>query len=138
MENGMVKKVTEPYLIDALSFTEAEAKTIEEITPFMSGEFTISDISRAKYSEVVFNDDSAADKWFNARVAFVTLDEHSGAEKKTKCNILVQAADFDEAKTCIVDHMKGTMSDYIIDKIEETPIMDVYPYEGTNNPIDFA
>ena len=52
MENGMNKKVTEPYLVDALSFTEAEARIIEEITPYISGEFTVSDIKRANYSEL--------------------------------------------------------------------------------------
>lgn len=52
MDNGMNKKVTEPYLVDALSFTEAEARIIEEMTPFISGEFTVSDIKRANYSEL--------------------------------------------------------------------------------------
>jgi len=132
MENGMVKKVTEPYLIDAMSFTEAEARTVERLQP-VSGEFLISDISRAKYAEVVFSDDSKADRWFNARLAFITLDEHSGSEKKAKSNILIQAADFDSAKVGIVEHMKDTMSDYVIDKIEETPIIDCFPYECADN-----
>ena len=65
MENGMNKKVTEPYLVDALSFTEAEARIIEEITPFISGEFTVSDIKRANYSELFFCEEDAADRWFN-------------------------------------------------------------------------
>ena len=64
MENGMNKKVTEPYLVDALSFTEAEARIIEEITPFISGEFTVSDIKRANYSELFFCEEDAADRWF--------------------------------------------------------------------------
>ena len=132
MENGMVKRVTEPYLVDGLSFTEAEARTFEMLQP-VSGEFLISDISRAKYAEVVFSNDSKADRWFNARVAFITLDEHSGSEKKAKSNILIQAADFDSAKSGIVEHMKGTMSDYVIDKIEETPIMDCFPYDCADN-----
>ena len=132
MENGMVKRVCEPYLVDGLSFTEAEARTIEKLQPFMSGEFLISDISRAKYAEVVFSNDSKADRWFNARVAFITLNE-SGVEKKQKSNILIQASDFDSAKSGIVEHMKDTMSDYVIDKIEETPIVDVFPYECADN-----
>ena len=133
MANGMVKRVCEPYLVDGLSFTEAEARTIEKLQPSMSGEFLISDISRAKYAEVVFSNDSKADRWFNARLAFITLDEHSGSEKKAKSNILIQAADFDSAKSSIVEHMKGTMSDYVIDKIEETPIIDCFPYECADN-----
>ena len=131
MENGMVKRVCEPYLVDGLSFTEVEARTVEMLQP-VSGEFLISDISRAKYAEVVFSEDSAADRWFNARLAFITLNE-SGVEKKQKSNILIQAADFDSAKNGIVEYMKDTMSDYVIDKIEETPIMDVFPYEGADN-----
>ena len=93
MENGMNKKVTEPYLVDALSFTEAEARIIEEITPFISGEFTVSDIKRANYSELFFCEEDAADRWFKCKLFFITLDEKSGAEKKTSTQVLVQAAD---------------------------------------------
>ena len=68
MENGMNKKVTEPYLVDALSFTEAEARIIEEMTPYISGEFTVSDIKRAKYSELCFAEDAEADRWFKCKL----------------------------------------------------------------------
>ena len=88
MENGMQKKVTEPYLVDALSFTEAEARIIEEVTPFISGEFTVSDISRAHYSEIFTSEEDSADKWFAGRLAFTTLDEKSGKEKRTYTNVL--------------------------------------------------
>lgn len=82
MENGMDKKVTEPYLVDALSFTEAEARIIEEMTPFISGEFTVSDISRANFSELFPSEEEAADRWFKCKLIFITLDDKSGAEKK--------------------------------------------------------
>lgn len=82
MENGMNKKVTEPYLVDALSFTEAEARIIEEMTPFISGEFTVSDIKRANYSELFPSEEEAADRWFKCKLIFITLDEKSGAERK--------------------------------------------------------
>ena len=81
MENGMQKKVTEPYLVDALSFTEAEARIIEEMTPFISGEFTVSDIKRANYSEIFTSEEEAADRWFKCKLIFITLDDKSGAEK---------------------------------------------------------
>ncbi|KAA6317294.1 hypothetical protein EZS27_032525, partial [termite gut metagenome] len=97
MENGMNKKVAEPYLVDALSFTEAEARIIEEITPFISGEFTVADIRRANYSELFFSDEDAADRWFKCKLLFITLDEKSGAEKKIATQILVQAADLHDA-----------------------------------------
>lgn len=83
MDNGMQKKVTEPYLVDALSFTEAEARIIEEMTPFISGEFTVSDIKRANYSELFPSNDEQDDRWFKCKLVFITLDEKSGAEKCT-------------------------------------------------------
>lgn len=96
-DNGMQKKVTEPYLFDALSFTESEGKCIQEMTPFISGEFTVSDIKRANYSEIFFSDEEAADRWFKCKLIFITLDEKSGAEKRTSTQILVQAADLRDA-----------------------------------------
>ena len=118
MENGMNKKVTEPYLVDAQSFTEAEARIIEEITPFISGEFTVSDIKRANYT----------DKWFKCKLTFITLDEKSGAEKKTSTLVLVQAADLRDAVKKLDEGMKGTMADYQIASVAETSIIDVYKY----------
>ena len=112
MENGMNKKVTEPYLVDALSFTEAEARIIEEMTPFISGEFTVSDIKRANYSELF------------------PCEEESGAEKKTSTQVLVQAADLRDAVKKLDEGMKGTMADYQIASVAETAIMDVYPYSA--------
>ena len=93
LENGMQKKVTEPYLVDALSFTEAEARIIEEVSPFISG------------------------------------DEKSGMEKRTASYMLVQAADFETALKNLVEGMKGTMADWVIVSITETPLMDVYPFD---------
>lgn len=130
MENGMVKKVNEPYLVDALSFTEAEARIIEEITPFVTGEFTVSDIKRANYSELFPSEEEAADKWFKCKLVFIMLDEKSGAEKKTSTQVLVQAADLRDAVKKLDEGMKGTMADYQIAMVSETPIMDVYPFHA--------
>jgi hypothetical protein len=133
MENGMNKRVTEPYLVDALSFTEAEARIIEEITPFISGEYTVADIKRANYSELFFSDEDAADRWFKCKLFFITLDEKSGAEKKTATQILVQAANLHDAVEKLDEGMKGTMADYQIASIIETAVMDVFLYEERNN-----
>jgi len=130
MENGLNKKVTEPYLVDALSFTEAEARIIEEMTPFMTGEFVVSDIKRAKYSELFPCEADSADKWFKCKVFFVTLDEKSGAEKKTSTMMLVQASDLANALDQLNKGMSGTMADYVIGAITETPIMDVFGFES--------
>ena len=130
LENGLTKPVTEPYLVDALSFTEAEARIIEEMTPYLNGEFTVSDIKRAKYSELFFAEDTSADRWFKCKLTFITLDEKSGAEKKTSTNVLVQASDLRDAVKKLDEGMKGSMADYLISSIAETAIMDVYPYSA--------
>lgn len=138
MENGMTKKITEPYIVDALSFTEAEARIIEEVTPFISGEYTVADIKRVNFSEIMFADEEKADRWFKCKLSFITLDEKSGNEKKTSSNVLVQAADLRDAVKKLDVGMKGSMADYIISSMAETAIMDVYPYQaGTNEKSEF-
>lgn len=128
MENGMNKKVTEPYLVDALSFTEAEARIIGEMTPFITGEFTVADIKRANYSELFTTEEESADKWYAGRLEFITLDEKSGAEKKTYTNVLIEAADMRDAMKKLDEGMKGTMADYASVLLKETKIVDVFPY----------
>lgn len=128
LETGMQKTVTEPYLVDALSFTEAEARIIEEIKPFITGEFSVSDIKRVKYAESFFNE--RGDRYFKARLNFITLDEKSGAEKKTAVNMLVQATTLKEAVEIVETEMKKTMIDYAFASVSETAIMDVFPYAG--------
>lgn len=124
-ENGSIKKVNEPYLVDALTFTEAEARIIEEITPFISGEFSVSAVKKTKISEIFF--DETADRYYMVKVNFITLDEKSGVEKKSASFILVQASDFAGALERFCEGMKGTMADYEIASIAETMLMDVYP-----------
>lgn len=128
MENGMLKKVTEPYLVDALSFTEAEARIIENLRPFITGEFVVTDIKRSRLSEIFFNENG--DKYYKVKVNFITLDEKSGSEKKTPAFMLAQASTIEEAKERFEESMKGTMSDYVVESIKETKIMDVFPYES--------
>ena len=131
VENGMNKKVTEAYLVDALSFTEAEARIIEEMAPYISGEFSVANVSKARYSEIFFADDDInASYWYKVKLAFITLDERTESEKKTFTNVLVQAPDFRDAVRRLNEGMKGSMADYIIVSVAETPIMDVYPYEA--------
>ena len=124
MENGAIKKVNEPYIIDAMSFTEAEARMIEEITPFISGDFTVSAVKRTKIAEIFWDD--SADKWYMVKVAFITIDEKTAVEKKTTSLVLVAANNFRAAVDAFVEGMKETMADYEIVSVTETPIMDVY------------
>lgn len=128
MENGMQKKVAEPYLVDALSFTEAEARIIEEVRPFISGEFTVTDVKRARIAELFFNENG--DRFYKVKVYFITLDEKTGAEKKISAQMLAQASDLKEAIAVLEEGMKGTLADYVIASVSETMIMDVFPYEA--------
>ncbi len=129
LENGLVKKVSEPYLVDAISFTEAEKRIIEEIKPFMTGIFEVADIKRAHYAELFESADESADRFFKAKLQFITLDEKSGKEKKTSQNILVQAADLRDGIQRLDEGMKTSTIDYTIASVQETPIMDIYHYK---------
>ncbi|MFT4070748.1 MAG: DUF4494 domain-containing protein [Dysgonamonadaceae bacterium] len=133
LENGLIKKTTEPYLVDALSFTEAEARIIEEIKPYISGEFSIADIKRAKLSEIFFNENG--DRFYKVKVQYITLDEKSGTEKKTATNMLAQASNFEDALEVVLKGMAGTLADYNIASIAETTLMDVFPYDANDKPV---
>lgn len=130
MDNGVMKKFNEPYLVDALNFTEAERRIIEEITPFMTGEFQVSDIKRARYAEIFETSDESADRWFKAKLTFVTLDEKSGKEKKSSHNVLVQCSDLRDAVKRLDEGMKGSMMDYVISSMTETMLMGVFHYKA--------
>lgn len=128
MEDGKNKQVTEPYLVDALSFTEAEARIIEEMKPFISGEFKVKAVKQTNFAELFQSNEPQADTWYKAKLAFVTLDEKSGREKRTYSNVLVQAVDLRDSVKKLEEGMKGTIADYKIVSIAETKIMDVYLY----------
>ena len=129
MENGVVKKIVEPYLVDALSCTEAEARVTQELTPFISGDFRISSVVTTKISEIFW--DETGDKFYKVKVNFITLDEKTATEKKSATYILVQASSFKDAYDNFVAGMKGTMADYEIEQICETKIVDVYKADLT-------
>lgn len=127
-ENGAVKKVTDTFLADSLSITEAVARITKEQAPFISGDFVVSSAKSTKIAEI-FRDDSA-DKWYLVKVAFITIDEKTGVEKKASTLMLVQAAGFKDAMEHFLAGMKGTMADFEIQAITETPILDCYKVKG--------
>ena len=126
LEEGKIAKTTERYLVDALTFTEAEARIIKEMKPFLSGEFEVANINPQKYSELFWNE--KGDKWFKTKVNFIVLDEEKGVEKKVANYMLVQANDLKEARELLVEGMKGSQADWEIASISETKIIDVYKY----------
>ena len=125
-EEGRIVKSTEHYLVDALTHAEAENKIIEEMKPFISGEFQVANIKRARINEMFFNENG--DKWYRSKVNFITLDEEKGVEKRTGVTMMVQASDIKEALEGIIEGMKGSMADYEIANIAETLIIDVFKY----------
>ena len=125
-ETGEQKVTSETYLLDAVSFTEAEARINEEMVTLTSEEFQIMNIKVANFSEVHPFENS--DRWFKSKISLVAVDEESGKERKTNIYLLVQANDLKEAYDNSVTAMKGTMGDYTIPMITESPIMDVFPY----------
>ncbi len=127
-EEGKIVKVNETYLVDALSFTEAEARINEEMRPFISGEFIVSNIRRAKINELFANENG--DKWYKSKVYFISFDEEKGVEKRTAATMMVQASNVKEAWDGLQEGMKGTMADYEIASIVETMILDVYPFSA--------
>ena len=123
MEDGLQKKVNENYVVDALSFSEAEKRIIEEMSSYISGQFDVADIKKAAYGEIFFSDDDLADKWYKAKLQFITIDEKTEKEKRSTVTYLVQAGSFNAAEV-----MSGTMIDYVIASIAETTLMDVFEY----------
>lgn len=125
---GKLQKVTEQYLFDALSYTEAEARTIEECTPQTSEDsFSIANLVKPHIAELFLTDNLSADKFYKITVCFITIDEKTAQEKRTKSIILVQAQDFDDAVRRFKEGMKGTMADYEIYSVTETAILEYFP-----------
>ncbi len=125
LENGMQKKVTELYIVDALSFTEAESRIIGEMECFISGEFAVVSEKITNYSELV---EGPGDKWYKVKINLITLDEKTMSEKKSPVYMLVQASDIDDARKRLNEHMRGTMADWVCEAVQETKIMDVFLY----------
>ena len=130
LESGLIKKTTESYLVDAICFTDAEKRFIEEITPFITGEFIVTDIKRARLSDLFDSEDLNDDRWFKARIAYITLDEKSGEEKRTVQSALIQAKDFRRTLNRLDENMKGTLGDWEIISITETAIVDVFKFKS--------
>ena len=128
MEDGLQKKVNENYVVDALSFTEAENRIMEEMSSYISGEFTIKDIKIAPYKEIFFSDEEMADRWYKTKLQFITIDEKTEKEKRSNVNYLVQASTLKGAVNNIESVMGTTMMDYVIASIAETTLMDVFEY----------
>ena len=126
LEDGKEKKVTEQYVVEAESFTEAEARIIEEMTPYISGEFYVVSEKIAPYNEILISDRINDDKWFISKVSLITLEEKTAKEKKTSKRILVQAETSETALEYTKKLFDRSMTDYTIDAVQDTPTIEVF------------
>ena len=126
-DTGLSKQSSESYLVDAYSMTEAEARIIEEVTPFAStGEVMISSIKREKFAELFLSTEDEDDKFYRCKVLFISLDEKNGVEKKTPVTMIVKASSLMKAVNRLDKEMSSSMTDYSIASVVETNIMDVF------------
>lgn len=130
-EDGKEKKVTEQYVVESMSFTEAESRITEEMTPYIDGDFGVVSEKIAPYNEIFLSDKSDDDKWFISKVGFITLDEKTAKEKKQTFRYLVQAATSELAMDYTKEMFSHGMSDYSIDSVQDTPTLDVFLHECT-------
>lgn len=129
MEDGSQKKVPELYVVDALSFTEAEEAVTEEAAHFSTGEFDVTDIKKAPYHEIFFSDNPSDDKWYKTKVQFIIIDEKTGKEKFSGVNYLVQSNTLQNAVKNVEEVLSSGMQDWKIASIAETSILDVYEHQ---------
>lgn len=126
MENGAKKKVNEHYLVEELSFAEAEARITEEMRPYISGDFTVYAVKKAKIADVFGSDTASRSRWWKVRVAFITINERTGTEKRDLTDLLVAGEDLEEALFSFKEGMKGMLADYEVTAITETTILAVF------------
>ena len=138
IEDGKEKKVTEQYVVEALSFTEAEARIIKEMTPYISGEFDVVSEKIAPFSEIFLSDKSDDDKWFISKVGFITIDEKTAKEKKQTFRYLVQAETSEKAMDYTKEVFFHGMSDYSIDAVQDTPTLEVFLIEDNKDSVETA
>ena len=127
-EDGKEKKVTEQYVVEAFSFTEAESRIAEEMLNYTDGDFDVVSEKIAPYNEIFISDNSTDDKWFVSKVGFITIDEKTAKEKKQTFRYLVQARTSELAMDYTKEMFSHGMSDYSIDSVQDTPTLDVFLY----------
>ena len=124
LDTGAIKSVTEPYVVDALSFTEAEARITKEMEPFVSGELTVTAVRKVRFEDVLYHE--GGDRWYKVKINMITIDEKTGAEKRSASFSLVQASEFKLALDYFLEAMKSVLFDFEIVNITEMAYIDVF------------
>lgn len=133
LDDGRLKRVNEPYLVDAVSFTEAEARIYEELAAYIRGDFAISGISKVEFADIFHYDD--ADDWYKCKVSYISVDADSGKEKKVVQNFLISAHSVKEACQRLEESLSGMMVSYDIPSVMLSPIIDIFPFTGEREVI---
>lgn len=128
MDNGVVKTVTELYIIDAVSFTETEARITKEMEPYLNGDFRVVKEKITNIEEVITTEDPTADRFYKVKHNIVTVDEKTGKVKRTPMYLLFQASSNDDARDRYYAYIKTWMADCELDTIAETKYMDYYSH----------
>ena len=136
LEDGKEKKVTEQYVVEALSFTEAESRITEEMTSYVDGDFDVVSEKIAPFSEIFLSDRTDDDKWFISKVGFITIDEKTAKEKKQTFRYLVQAETSEKAMDYTKEMFSHGMSDYSIDAVQDTPTLEVFLIEDNKDSVE--
>lgn len=131
-EDDRVRTFNQPYLFDAMSFTEAEARAIEEMKAYISTEFKITNIKVSNLAEIIPNE--AGDRWFKCKLSCITVDEEKAKESRSSSYILVQANDVDDAYKVLSISLSDTVSYFEIPSVVESPILDVFPFKEETKP----
>lgn len=128
MEDGQEKKVTERFVVDALTCTEAEERTIQELTPYVSDGLDVTSSKKVNIADI-FNPDEA-DRFYLAKVSLISIDERSGKEKRTASQWLVGATDFSDAYETVLREINKCVADVEILALAETPVREYFPVKS--------
>jgi hypothetical protein len=125
-ENGRLKNVTEPYLVDAVSYTEAEARIYQELGSVIRGDFEVTSITKSKISDIFHFDD--AETWYKCKVTYIAADDESGKEKKVTNQMLVTAQDLHQASARLLESLQGILVAFEVVEIQQSPLVEIFPY----------
>lgn len=126
LENGTFKRVSEPYLLAAMTFTDAEARIYEELGSIIRGEFVVTNIARTDFHDIFYYEDS--DSWYKCKISYESQDADSEKQKKISQNFLVNARSVKEAFERLQESLKTLMVDFDIPSIIISPIVDIFPF----------
>lgn len=132
-QDGTLKRVTEPYLVDATSFTDAEARIFDELGSYIRGEFNVTNIAKTDFADIFHYDD--ADQWYKCKVTYTTEDADSGKEKKINQNFLITANNIKEAYERLHESLDRLMVTFQVLSIVASPIVDIFPYHGDDREL---